>query len=72
MRAAMLLEEIRQMSPEAQAIKLADRLANVRDAKRTKSSRKLARYLRQSALILELVPESVNRPLWRAIRAELP
>lgn len=71
LRAQMLLKEIERMSPAAQALKLADRLANVRDAKRTKTGKKLQRYLRQTKRILEVVPENVNRPLWKAIREEL-
>jgi guanosine-3',5'-bis(diphosphate) 3'-pyrophosphohydrolase len=71
LRAGILLDEIRRMSAEAQSIKLADRLANVKDAKRVKKGKKLERYLRQSREILKVVPESVNPGLWNALRTEL-
>jgi len=72
MRAQMLIEEIASMSEDAQRVKLADRLANVREAKRVKSPRKLERYFWQTFQILKAVPVQVNAPLWHAIRAELP
>ena len=71
LRAEMLLQEIKKMSPDAQRIKLADRLANVRDAKRTKSPRKLRRYLSQTEKILDAIPRKTNKPLWDAIGEEL-
>ena len=71
LRAEMLLYEIKKMSPDAQRIKLADRLANVRDAKRTKSPRKLHRYLTQTQKILDVIPRKVNKSLWDAIGGEL-
>ena len=71
LRAEMLLNEIRNMSPNAQRIKLADRLANVRDAKRTKSQRKLRRYLTQTQKILNAIPQKTNKALWDAIEREL-
>jgi len=71
LRAEMLLEEIRHMSPDAQQVKLADRLSNVREAKRTKSGPKLERYFWQTEEILKIVPKSVNPGLWKAIKAEL-
>ncbi len=67
LRADMLVHEISQMSADAQQIKLADRLANVRDARRTKTGRKLKRYLRQTEKILEVVPRARNKALWDAI-----
>lgn len=71
LRAEMLLEEIRHMSAQAQQVKLADRLSNVREAKRTKSGQKLERYIWQTEEILKIVPKPVNPGLWKAIRAEL-
>jgi guanosine-3',5'-bis(diphosphate) 3'-pyrophosphohydrolase len=71
LRADMLVEEISKMSPDAQQIKLADRLANVRDAHRTKTGKKLRRYLGQTKQILQVVPRSRNKPLWDAIKSEL-
>jgi guanosine-3',5'-bis(diphosphate) 3'-pyrophosphohydrolase len=72
LRARLLLQEIGTMSSDAQQVKLADRLSNVREAKRTKPPRKVERYLWQTFRILEIVPRDVNRGLWDAIRAELP
>ncbi|MGV3616073.1 MAG: HD domain-containing protein [Fimbriimonas sp.] len=72
LRADMLLEEIGRMSPAAQAVKLADRLSNVREGKRTKLGDKLTRYLVHTYQILETVPREVNPALWDAILAELP
>jgi len=71
-RSNKLLAEIRAMSPSAQKIKLADRLANVREAKRTRTSKKLERYYGQTRAILEIIPRAVSTPLWDAIRKELP
>lgn len=71
MRAWMLLEEIGAMSPDAQAIKLADRLINVRDAQRSKTGYKLERYLWQSREIRRIIPRQVNPGLWDALDAEL-
>ena len=70
LRADMLLDEISKMSPDAQIIKLADRLANVRDAHRLKKGRKLQRYLNQTMKILQVVPRARNMPLWDAIKIE--
>ena len=71
LRANMLLEEISDMSPDAQRVKMADRLANLREAKLTKTGEKLRRYERQSKKILEIVPKSANPALWKAIAGEL-
>lgn len=71
LRAGMLLAEISKMSTDAQTVKLADRLANVREAKLTKTGEKLRRYIRQTKKILEIIPKSVNPSLWKAIEAEI-
>lgn len=71
LRANMLLDEIRGMSPEAQKVKLADRLANVREARRTKAGPKWDRYAWQTREILKIVPRERNAGLWEAIQAEL-
>ncbi len=71
LRADMLLNEIRAMSPDAQRVKLADRLANVRDAKQTKAGPKWERYAWQTEEILRIVPRERNPGLWDAIRREL-
>lgn len=71
LRANLLLDEIRAMSPDAQKVKLADRLANVREAKRTKAGPKWDRYAWQTEEILKIVPRERNPGLWDAIRTEL-
>ncbi len=71
LRSEILLAEIAKMSRDAQAVKLADRLSNLREAKRTKRHEKLKRYIGQTRRILETVPESVNPGLWNAIKREL-
>lgn len=71
LRANMLLDEIRKMSADAQQVKLADRLANVREAKRTKAGPKWERYAWQTEEILNIVPRERNPGLWDGIRAEL-
>ena len=71
LRSSILLAEIAEMSPEAQTIKLADRLSNYREALYSKSPAKLARYRKQTEEILRIVPRSINQPLWDAIRMEL-
>ena len=71
-RTNLLLTDIAAMSEDAQAIKLADRLANFRQAKVTRNEEKLRRYERQTKKILEIIPKSVNPSLWKAIAGELP
>ncbi|MDR3692124.1 MAG: HD domain-containing protein [Fimbriimonas sp.] len=70
LRAVMLIEEVSVMSPDAQQIKLADRLANLREAFRSKSRGKLERYLWQTVEILKVVPRKHNQWLWDAIRSD--
>jgi (p)ppGpp synthase/HD superfamily hydrolase len=71
LRSSMLLTEIAKMSREAQTVKLADRLSNLREANLTRSGERLERYRVQSYEILETVPEEVNAPLWNAIKRVL-
>ena len=71
MRAEMLLREIETMDELPRRVKLADRLSNVREAKRTKSGEKVERYLWQTRRILEIVPRETNPGLWDAIEAEV-
>lgn len=71
LRAQWLLDEIRDMGPEATTVKLADRVSNVRGAHLTKRGKKLARYLDQSERILEIVDRKVNPGLWDALDREL-
>ncbi len=72
LRADMLVEEISKMSEDAQQIKLADRLANVREAHRIKAGKKLHRYLDQTKEILQVIPRKRNKALWDAIKSKLP
>ncbi len=67
LRSGMLLDEIKRMSPDAQRVKLADRLSNVRGAYQTKKGKKLKRYLDQTEQILKIVKREVNSGLWDAI-----
>ncbi len=71
LRSQMLLNEVAKMSSDAQQIKLADRLANVKDAKRNKKGRKLRRYLDQTTKMLEIIPRHTNKQLWDAISQEV-
>ena len=71
LRSSIMLSEIAEMSTEIQGVKLADRLANIRQAKVTRKPKKLARYRRQTEEILRLIPQSVNPKLWQAIYDEL-
>ena len=72
LRTDWLLQEISAMSPEAKTIKLADRLANLRDARRSRRGTKLERYQRQTRAILQVIPRETNANLWDAIHAEIP
>lgn len=68
LRSRMLLEEIAQMSPDAQRIKLADRLSNLTSYVVTRQGEKLARYVRQSYMVLEIIPREVSPALWDGIQ----
>ena len=68
LRSKLLLDEIENMSPTAQTVKLADRLSNLNEARRVKNGKKLDRYNRQTAKILKIIPKSVNPGLWEAIK----
>lgn len=68
LRAQLLQQDIAEMSPAAQTIKLADRLANLLEAGRVKSGKKLRRYVNATREILEIIPKERNPALWKAIR----
>ena len=70
LRADMLLAEIEKMSPEAQVVKLADRLSNVREARIAKSEAKFERYVGQTEKLLAIIPRKRNAALWDAIKLE--
>ncbi|MBL8087984.1 MAG: HD domain-containing protein [Chthonomonas sp.] len=69
LRADMLIAEVAAMPADAQVIKLADRLSNVEEAWRTRSKKKLERYLWQTRRLLDVIPEQRNVGLWRAVQA---
>lgn len=71
LRSGLLLKDIEGMSKDAWQVKLADRLANLRQAKITRSGKKLSRYVDQTKKILKVIPKSANVALWRAIESEL-
>lgn len=64
LRNQLLLDGIQSMSAEAQRIKLADRVSNLRGAFATRDSVALERYIRQSRMILERIPREVSPTLW--------
>jgi (p)ppGpp synthase/HD superfamily hydrolase len=67
-RTDLMLAEIDRMSPEAQAIKMADRISNLRCAKVTRPRKDYLRYIAQSRLILQHIPPSSNHALRRILR----
>ena len=67
-RSELLLSEIAAMSNDAQMIKLADRLSNITEAKRTRKGKKLKRYVAQTKAMLEIIPRQRNPRLWDAIQ----
>jgi len=69
LRNQLLLDGIGAMSKEAQRVKLADRVSNLRGAFATREGLALDRYLRQSRMILERIPREVAPPLWDWITA---
>lgn len=70
LRTSLMMQGILKMSPEAQRIKLADRLSNWREAKLVRPRKKLARYRAQTKLILKAIPRSVSPPLWDTLSRE--
>lgn len=66
-RDGMMMAEIDRMSHDAKVIKLADRCSNLRNAFKSKSGAKLARYIDQSRRILEHIDREVSPPLWDCI-----
>lgn len=67
LRNDLLLADIRQMTPAAQQIKLADRISNLRLALVTRTGKKRNRYIAQSKQILATIDRSVNESLWREL-----
>lgn len=70
LRTKWLLEEIAAMSPRAQEVKMCDRISNLREAKLTKSDKKVKRYMGQTVKILEIIPKKTNPALWSILAAE--
>lgn len=71
LRTQLLISEIKQMTNEGHLIKLSDRLSNICEAKLTRSPEKLARYIKQTHLILDAIPRENCPILWDAIKAEI-
>lgn len=69
LRTKMLLDEIKEMSERAQLIKLCDRLSNLREARVTRSPKRLEKYVRQTHQILEVVPREVHPRIWDDLKA---
>lgn len=67
LRNQMLMDEIRSMSEEAMAIKLADRISNVTAARVTRRGKRLKRYIKQSRQMLEIIPRTANEKLWKRL-----
>ena len=70
LRTNLMLSDIDRMSPEAQRIKLADRLSNWREAKLVRSSKRLDRYRTQTKQILKAIPRRVSPRLWDTLFEE--
>lgn len=68
LRNEMLLDGIRQMGDDAKLIKLADRICNLQEARRTRTGGKLERYRKQSVQILELIERGISPPLWDLLK----
>lgn len=64
LRSKLLLNDISKMSPEAQTIKLADRLSNLREAMLVRTPGRLSRYVLQTRRILQIIDRGVNPMLW--------
>lgn len=64
MRSQLLLDEISKMSPQAMAVKMCDRISNLREAKITKTEKKVKRYIAQTEKMLEIIPKKVSPSLW--------
>jgi (p)ppGpp synthase/HD superfamily hydrolase len=72
LRSRMMLDEISRMGPDAQVIKLADRLSNLVMAFQTRKGDRLTRYLAQTKRILEIIEPKRNPALWKAIDDLIP
>lgn len=71
LRAGLLLDDVRRMSPEAQTIKLADRISNLAGALATKRGSKLKRHLRQTKRLLKAISKKANAPLRKMLKDRL-
>jgi 5'-deoxynucleotidase YfbR-like HD superfamily hydrolase len=67
LRSRTLLDEIKQMGPEAQLVKLADRLSNLTSYVVTRKGKKLDRYLKQSKEVLKIIPRKKAPAIWDEI-----
>lgn len=69
LRSDMLCDGISKMSPEAQIVKLADRLSNLEEARKTRSGDKLTRYIEQTKRILQIIPRKTSPALYDAVKS---
>lgn len=67
-RSELLLSDIKNMSPEAQQIKLADRASNLESALVTRDEVRLGRLIKQTKLILKIIPRALAPNLWDQVR----
>ena len=70
LRSQLLLDGIARMSRDAQTVKLADRVSNLRGSKATREGWKLERYITQSRSILERIARDVCPSLWDLVERE--
>ncbi|MCB0826173.1 MAG: bifunctional (p)ppGpp synthetase/guanosine-3',5'-bis(diphosphate) 3'-pyrophosphohydrolase [Armatimonadetes bacterium] len=71
LRNYMFAQELVTMPLNGRKIKLADRLSNVREGARTRPGPKHERYVRQTQMILTIIPRETNAALWDAIAREI-
>ncbi|MEZ5162552.1 MAG: hypothetical protein R2688_02160 [Fimbriimonadaceae bacterium] len=67
----MFAQELAVMPLDGRKIKLADRLCNIRESARTRPGPKHERYVRQTQMILTIIPRETNEALWDAIAREI-
>ncbi len=71
LRSKMLLNDIAGMSSEAQTIKLADRLSNLREATANRSGKDRSKYLKQTKEIVKIIDCEANPHLHKALKTAM-
>ena len=66
-RHRLLMADIERMSDEAKQVKLADRLANLRERIEFEQPEKLKKYVAKTKDLLERIDRQVNLALWDAV-----